>query len=77
MNEEQKSIILQTKNFRRQMLIQRYVEFSQDVDWNMLSIISLKMRNPGFEIFFQSGFSDGSHCLNDHAASQKISKPFN
>ena len=23
-------------------------------------IISCKMRNPGFEIFFESGFSDGS-----------------
>ena len=26
-------------------------------------IISLKMRNPEFEIFFESGFSDSSYCL--------------
>ena len=43
--------------------IHRYVEFSQNVDWKMMAIVSLKMRNPGFEIFFESGFSDGNHCL--------------
>ena len=26
-------------------------------------IIMLKMRNPGFAILFQSGFSDVNHCL--------------
>ena len=26
-------------------------------------IISLKLQNPKFEVFFQSGFSDGNHCL--------------
>ena len=77
MNEEQRSITLQTKNFPRQLLIHRYVEFSQNVDLNMMSIISLKMRNPGFEIFIESGFSDGSHCLKNHAASQIIVKPLN
>ena len=39
-------------------------------------VISLKMKNPGFEIFIESGFSDGNYCLNDHAASQKVAKPF-
>ena len=54
---------LQTKNFPRQLLVHRYVEFSQNVDWNTMAIISLKVRNPGFEIFVESDFSDGSHCL--------------
>ena len=63
LNEEQRSIILQAKNFPRQSQIHRYVEFSQNVDWKMMAIISLKMRNPGFEIFFESGFSKGIHCL--------------
>ena len=54
---------MQAKNLPRQLLIHRYVEFSQNVDWNMTSIISLKMKNPGFEIFIESGFSDGNHCL--------------
>ena len=62
MNEEQKSIILQTKNFPRRLLIHRYVEFSQNV-WKVMAIISLKMRSPGFEIFFESGFSDGKDFL--------------
>ena len=57
------SIILQTKKFPRQLLIHRYLEFSQNVDWNMMAIISLKRRNPGFELFIESGFSDGNHCL--------------
>ena len=63
LNEEHKSIILQTKIFSRRLLIHRYVEFSQDVDWKMIAIISLKMRNPGFEIFVESGFTDSNHCL--------------
>ena len=63
MNEEQRSVILQTKNFPRKLLIYHYVKFSQNVDWNMMSIISLKMRNPGFEVFIESGLLDGSHCL--------------
>ena len=53
----------QTKNFPRRLLILRYVEFSQNVDWKMMVIISLKMRNPGFEIFIESGFSAGNLCL--------------
>ena len=28
-----------------------------------MMVISLKMRDPGFEIFIESGFSDGNHCL--------------
>ena len=36
------------KNFLRQLLIHRYFEFSSNVDWKMMVIISLKMRNPGF-----------------------------
>ena len=51
MNEEQKSIILKTKNFPMRFLIHRYVEFSQNIDWKVMAIISLKMRNPGFKIF--------------------------
>ena len=77
MNEEQKSIILHTKNFPRRLLIHRYVEFSQNVDWKVMAIISLKMRNPGLEIFFESGFRMVIISYNDHAASQKIAKPFN
>ena len=57
------SIILQTKNSPNRLLINRYVEFSQNVDWKMMAIISVKMRNPGFEIFIEYGFSDGNHCL--------------
>ena len=71
------SIILQTKKFPIRLLIHRYVEFSQNVDLKMMPIISLKMRNHGFKIFIEAGFSDGNLCLNDHAASQKIAKPFN
>ena len=63
MNEEQGSIIFQTKIFPRRLLIHRYVEFSQNDDWKMMVIISLKTRNPEFEIFFESGFSDGNNCL--------------
>ena len=63
MNEELKLIILQTKNFSGRLLIHRYVEFSQNVDWIVMAIISLKMRNPGFEFFFESGFSDGNNFL--------------
>ena len=55
--------MLQTKNFPTRLLMHRYVEFSQNVNWKMMAIISLKMRNPGFEIFIESGFSDGNHCL--------------
>ena len=49
--------------FPRGLQIYRYVEFSQNVGWKMLAMISLKMRNLEFEIFFESGFSDGNHCL--------------
>ena len=28
----------------------------------MIIIILLKMRNPGFKIFIESGSSDGNHC---------------
>ena len=47
----------------RRLLIHRYVEFSQNVDSKMMAIISLKLRSPEFEIFIESGFSDGNHCL--------------
>ena len=63
LNEKQRPIILQTKSLPRRLLIHRYVEFSQSVDWKMMAIISLKMRNPGLEIFIESSFSDGNHCL--------------
>ena len=76
MNEEQKSIILQTKNFPRRLLIHCYVEFSQNVDWKVIAMISLKMRNPGFEIFFRSGFSDGNHCLKLPCSISKDSQAF-
>ena len=56
MNEEQRSINLQTRNFPTQPLIHRYVDFSQNVDWNIMSIIPLKMRNHGLEIYIESGF---------------------
>ena len=76
MNEEPGSIILQTKNFPRGLLIHRYVEFSQSDDWKMMAIISLKMRNPGFEIFIESGFSDGNHCLKLSCSISKDSYAF-
>ena len=52
LNEEQRSIILLTTNFPRprRLQIHRYVEFSQNVGWKMLAMISLKMRNLRFEI---------------------------
>ena len=50
---------------------------SQNVDWKMMAIISLNMRNPGFEISIESGFSDGSHCLKWPCSISKIAKPFN
>ena len=34
-----------------------YVAFSLNVDWYMMVINSLKMRNLGFESFFESGIS--------------------
>ena len=48
----------------------------------MIAIISLKMRNPEFEIFLSLVFlmvviAKNDHAKNDHAVSQKISKHFN
>ena len=63
LNKEHISIILQTKDSPRQLQIRPCFEFSQDVDWKMMAIISLTVRNPGFEIFFDSGFSYGNHNL--------------
>ena len=77
LNEEQRSVILRTQNFLRQLQIHRYVEFSKNVGLKMLVMISLKMRHLSFEIFFESGFLDVDHCLNDHAASQRRAKTFN
>ena len=57
------SIILRTKNSPKRLHIHSYVEFSRSVDWKMMAIISLKMKNLGFEIFLESGFLDGNHCL--------------
>ena len=73
MNEEQKSIILQTKNFPRRLPINRYVEFSQNVDWKEIAIILLKMRHLGLEIFFESGFADGNHFLKGPCSISKDS----
>ena len=63
LNEEHRSITLQTKNFPRRLQIHRYIECSQNIGWKMVATISLKMKNLGFEIFFESGFSDGNHCF--------------
>ena len=61
LNEEQRLIILETKNFPGGLQINRYVEFSQK-DWQeMMEIISHKMRNLEFQIFFESMSSDGYH----------------
>ena len=62
LNEEFRSLILQTKNFPRRLPLHRYVEFSQNVNWKMMVIISLKMGNLGFKIVIESCFSDGNHC---------------
>ena len=70
------SIILQTKSFPRRLLSHRFVEFSQNVDWKMMVIISLKVRNLGFKIFFQSGFSDGNNCLKWSCSISKLSQAF-
>ena len=51
------------KNFPKQLLIHRYVEFSKNVDWNMMSIISLKMNKSRIRNFIESDFSDGNNCL--------------
>ena len=77
LNEEFRSLILQTKIFSRRLLMHRYVEFSQNVIWKMIEIILLKMGNLGFKIFIESGFRMVVIAQNDHAASQKIVKPFN
>ena len=55
LNEDQRSIILQAKRFPRQLQIPRYADLSQNFDWKMMVIISLKMRNPAFEIFIELG----------------------
>ena len=55
MNEEQKPMILQTKKVPKRLLTHRNVMISQNVDWEIMAIISLKMRNPGFKIFIESG----------------------
>ena len=73
LNVERKSIILQSKNFLRRLPIHRFVEFSRNIGCNMVETISLKMRNLGFELFFESGFRLVIIILNDHATSQKLS----
>ena len=54
---------LEHKSFPIRLQIRRYAEFSENVDQKMRAMISLKMRNPGFIIFFESGFSDENHCV--------------
>ena len=56
LNEEQRSIILHTNNSSRRIRFHRYIEPSQNVDWKIMAIISLQMRNPGYKLFFESGF---------------------
>ena len=46
LNEEQRSIILQTKHFPTRLQIHCYVEFLPNVDWKIMAITALKMRNP-------------------------------
>ena len=46
------------KDLSRRLQIYDYIDFSQNVDWKMVSIISPKMRDLGFEIFFENAFSD-------------------
>ena len=64
LNGDQRLICLKTKNFFRQLQIHRQVEFSQGVDWKMVAFNSLKKRNLGFKVSFESTFSGGNHCLN-------------
>ena len=63
LNEEHRSIILQTKispdDFKSIATLSLHKMFG----WKMVAMISLKMRNLGFEIFFESGFSDGNNCF--------------
>ena len=77
MNEEQRSIILQTKNCPGQLLIHRNFEISQNVDEKMMAVIPVKMRNPGFEISLNLVFWMVIIAQNDHAVSQKMARPFN
>ena len=56
LNEKQRSVILERKTFPIQTQINRYVEVLQNAKWKMTAIISLKVRNLGFKIFFESGF---------------------
>ena len=54
-NEEQRLIIFKATNFPTRIHIHRYIELSQNVDWKTMAIMSLKLNNQGFEIFFESG----------------------
>ena len=76
LNEEFRSLFLQITDFPRRLLMHRYVEFSQNVNWKMMVIISPEMRNPGCKIFIEFGFQMVIIAQNDHAASQKIAKVF-
>ena len=62
-NEEQGQSFCKQKISPRRLQIHRYIEFSHNVGWKMMAMISLKMRNLGFEIFFESGFPEINHCL--------------
>ena len=55
LNEKQRSIISIQKNFPNEFKSVAMLS-SQNVDWKMMAIISVKMRHPGFEIFFESSF---------------------
>ena len=65
-------LILQTNNLPRRLQIHRYVEFSQNVGWKLVAMISLKMRKLGFEMFFESDFSNGNHCFKSQEAQSRI-----
>ena len=71
LNEEQRSNILQGKNFPTRLQIHGFATLSflkmlakkWRLGWKMVAMTSLKMRNLGFESFFEYDFSDSNHCL--------------
>ena len=63
LNEEQRSIILQTKYFPRRLLIHRYVEFSQNVGWKNDGDHFTQNEESGIRNFLSIWFFRGNNGL--------------
>ena len=70
LGKEEKSISLETTDFLLQPQASLFIQFSENIDRKRMTILSFKMRNVGFEIFFQFGL----RIESDHAISLKIDK---